>query len=131
MDDKLLTLNVEIHRLSGDLLAKVDDSWNDIQQQTITIIYEATERLEVVAASIPDPDHDPWIHDLRSPGASMMSASALLMDELTGSPNEGYIPVVQRMQNKIIELRTVIDAMSDDNPDYVDMLTPPGEERER
>src|SRR5689334_5632545 len=87
MDDMVLALNSDIKQLSNDLIATADESWSDIQLQTVKIIHEATERLVMLNDATPDSDREHWLHDLRSPGASMLSAVTLLLDEVEYSPS--------------------------------------------
>ena len=45
MEERVLVMNADIQQLSRDLLAQADETWSDIQRQTVKIIHEATERL--------------------------------------------------------------------------------------
>jgi hypothetical protein len=118
MDDTVLAINSEIERLSSDLIATADESWNDIQLQTAKIIYEATERMAVVGDMTPDGDRDHWLHDLRSPGASMLSAVTLLLDEAEYSPSTLNTAAVSLLQEKIVQLRAAIDEMTGEHEEW-------------
>lgn len=108
----MTALNADIHQLSTDLLAQVDESWSEIQQQTVKIIQEATERQAVLIDTPPYGDPEHWLHDLRSPGASMLSAVTLLLDEAEFTPSSLDITVVGHLRNKIVELRAAVEAMA-------------------
>src|SRR5687768_4471974 len=112
MGEQVLSMNADIQQLSRDLLVQADESWSDIQRQTVKIIYEATERLAVIAVTPPYTDPDHWLHDLRSPGASMLSAATLLLDEAEITPSNLDVSAVMRIQEKILELRAAIEEMS-------------------
>ncbi len=112
MDERVLIMNADIQQLSSDLLAQVDESWSDIQQQTVKIIHEATQRLAVMVVTPPYTDPDHWLHDLRSPGASMLSAANLLLDEAEITPSSLDVNAVLRIQEKILEVRAAIEDMS-------------------
>lgn len=112
MDERVLIMNADIQQLSRDLLARADESWSAIQQQTVKIIHEATERLALIVVTPPYTDPDHWLHDLRSPGASMLSAANLLLDEAEITPSNLDVSAVMTLQDKILELRAAIEEMS-------------------
>ena len=118
MDDNVLAINSEIERLSSGLIATVDESWNEIQRQTVNIIHEATERMLAVSDATPDGDRDHWLHDLRSPGASMLSAVTLLLDDADYSPSTLDTKVVAVLQEKIVQLRAAIDEMTGEHEEW-------------
>jgi hypothetical protein len=64
----------------------------------------------VVTPPYGDPDH--WLHDLRSPGASMLSAANLLLDEVEITPSNLDVGAILHIQEKIFELREAIEEMS-------------------
>jgi len=111
MDEQVLVLNADIHRLSSALLAQADDSWSDMQMQTLIIIQEASERLVVLVATPPYGDPDHWLHDLRSPGASMLSAISLLLDEIEYTPSSLDRTAAEKLYDQIVRLRSAVDAM--------------------
>jgi hypothetical protein len=112
MDERVLIMNADIQQLSGALLAQADETWSDIQQQTVKIIHEATERLAAIVVTPPYGDPDHWLHDLRSPGASMLSAVNLLLDEAEITPSSVDVNAVLHIQEKILTLREAIEEMS-------------------
>ena len=118
MDDNVLALNSEIKRLSSDLIASADQSWNEIQLQTVKIIHEATERMLVVHDMTPNGDREHWLHDMRSPGASMLSAVTLLLDEAEYSPSTLNTAVVSMLKEKIVQLRAAIDEMTGEREEW-------------
>ena len=118
MDDNVLALNTEIKRLSSDLMATADESWSEIQRQTVKIIYEATERLVLVNDISPNGDREHWLHDLRSPGASMLSAVTLLLDEAEYAPSNLDASAVKMLRGKIVELRAAIDDMTGEHEEW-------------
>ena len=118
MDDNVLAFNSEIKRLSSDLIATADESWSEIQLQTVKIIYEATERMLAVGDATPDGDREHWLHDLRSPGASMLSAVTLLLDEVDYSPSTLNTAVVSVLQEKIVRLRAAVDEMTGEHEEW-------------
>ena len=118
MDNTVLALNDEIKRLSSDLIASADASWNDIQLQTAKIIYEATERMIIVMGIPPNGDREHWLHDMRSPGASMLSAVTLLLDEAEYSPSTLNTAIVATLQEKIVRLRSAIDELTGEHEEW-------------
>jgi hypothetical protein len=118
MDNKVLTLNAEINRLSSGLLSTADDTWSEIQRQTVKIIQEATERMVVMSGTTPNSDYDHWLHDLRSPGASMLSAVVLLLDEVEYSPSTLNTAVVATMREKIVQMRAAVDEMAGEHAEW-------------
>lgn len=112
MEERVLVMNADIQHLSQDLLAQADETWSAIQQQTVKIIHEATERLALIVVTPPYTDPDHWLHDLRSPGASMLSAVNLLLDEAEITPSSVDVNAVLHIQEKILALREAIEEMS-------------------
>jgi hypothetical protein len=93
-------------------MGTVDESWNDIQRQTVRIVQESTERLNLVIDTVPSGDYEHWLHDLHSPGASMLSAINLLLDEAEFTPIHLDIDRVKILREKIIALRAAIDELA-------------------
>jgi hypothetical protein len=118
MDGNVLALNSEIKRLSGDLIAAADASWSEIQLQTVKIIYEATERLVAMNDTTPNGDREHWLHDMRSPGASMLSAVTLLLDEVEISPSSLNTATVAALREIIVRLRAAIDEMTGEHEEW-------------
>ncbi|MBZ0289240.1 MAG: hypothetical protein K8I30_16595 [Anaerolineae bacterium] len=118
MDNSVLALNAEIKRLSSALLATADESWSEIQRQTVKIILEATDRMMNVNGLTPNGDREHWLHDLRSPGASMLSAVTLLLDEADYAPSSLDTDAVKMLQQKIVELRAAIDLMTGEHEEW-------------
>jgi len=114
MDERILALNAEVNRLSFDLLATADESWSEIQRQTVQIIQEATERMTSLVDTVPNGDPEHWLHDLRSPSASMLSAVTLLLDEADYTPSHLDLARVGFLREKIIELREAIDELANE-----------------
>ena len=56
------------------------------------------------------------MHDLRSPGASMLSAANLLLDEAEITPSNLDVGAVMTLQDKILELRAAIEEMTGAQP---------------
>ena len=118
MDDNVLVLNNENEHLSSGLIATADDTWTEIQLQTAKIIHEATERMLAVEDFTPNGDRDHWLHDLRSPGASMLSAVTLLLDEIEYSPSSLDTEVVVLLREKILQLRAAVDEMTGEHEEW-------------
>jgi DNA-binding NarL/FixJ family response regulator len=114
MNDYVLDLNADIHRRSITLLQTADDTWSDIQHQTVKIIQEAAERLPDLVATAPTSDPDHWLHDLRSPGASMLSAVSLLRDEAEITPSHLDLAAVAALHDVILELRAAIEDLANE-----------------
>ncbi|MEO8612703.1 MAG: hypothetical protein ABI690_32715 [Chloroflexota bacterium] len=117
MDD-VQALNSEIKRLSRDLIATADTTWSTIQLQTLQIIHEATDRMLAMSGTTPNGDREHWLHDLRSPSASMLSAVTLLLDEADYSPSSLDKTAVKGLQDKIVELRSAIDEMTGEHQEW-------------
>jgi hypothetical protein len=120
MKGKVLALNAEVSQLSGDLIANADESWSEIQLQTAKIIHDATQRVPFMVETSPNGDREHWLHDLRSPGASMLSAVTLLLDEAVYTPSNLNVEAVQNLQGKIVLLRAAIDDMAGEPKDTDD-----------
>jgi hypothetical protein len=118
MDDSVVALNSQIRRLSSALLATADESWSEIQLQTVKIILDATDRMANLNGLTPNGDREHWLHDLRSPGASMLSAVTLLLEEAEYTPSSLDTDAVKVLREKILELRAAIDTMTGEHEEW-------------